>query len=403
MAQRKRKSIFILSFSNIRGDSRVLRQIQYLSQHFDVTVMGYGEPHPAWKDKENVRWLTALPLIPDSTLKGRMTRLTNRALLVSGKLYAGSYHRLYWNQLTYSDALSKALASGCDAFHANDWNALPIAVEAAKRLGARVIFDAHEYAPLEFEQDRAWRVFISPMVRYILRRYALQADATITVAPVIAERYKEEFGMNPMVVLNAPQSIEVHERKKDFNQIRLIYHGCGQKGRRIEDIIRTIALCDERYSLHFMLTGHAPEYFQELKNLGDRVAPGRLTFHEPVLPDEVAGQISAFDMGFCFIPPTSYSWLVSLPNKFFECIAASLPVCIGPSPSMVEIVRSYKLGCVAPSFEPRDIAATLNGLSAAELASMSTAATEAAKKINADVEMGKVVELYKELLGEDYL
>ncbi|MFN2492465.1 MAG: glycosyltransferase family 4 protein [Pyrinomonadaceae bacterium] len=398
--QQKRKSIFIISFSTIRGDSRVLRQIQYFSQYFDVTVMGYGEPHPMWKNKEHVRWLTALPISPDGSLRGRITRLANRALLVSGKLYSGSYHRLYWNQLAFRDALAKAVASGCDAFHANDWNALPIAVEAAKKLGGRVVFDAHEYAPLEFEQRSEWLIFLSPMIKYTLRRYALQADATITVAPAIAQRYRQEFGMNPRVVLNAPASVELSNGSKDFSQIRLIYHGCAQKGRRIEDIIETIALCDRRYSLHFMLTGDAP-YFQELKELGDNLAPGRIVFHKSVLPEDVARQISAFDVGFCFIPPTSYSWLFSLPNKFFECIAAHLPVCIGPSPSMAEIVRSYQLGCIAPTFEPRDIAATLNQLNTEQLVSMRSGAREAAREINAEVEMGKVIEIYKELLSED--
>jgi glycosyltransferase involved in cell wall biosynthesis len=403
MGQR-RKSIFIISFSNIRSDARVLRQIQYLSTRYDLTVLGHGEPHPVWKDKENVKWLTALPISPIvNGLKGKISRLKDRALIVTGKLLAGNYDRMYWSQPAFKDALSKALESGCDAFHANDWNTLPIASEAARRLGARLIFDAHEYSPVEFEEQFAWRLFFAPMIRHILREYAVRADATITVAPALAERYRQEFGLDPMVILNAPRRVEVQKKERDFKQIRLIYHGCAMRDRRIENMIRALALCDNRYSLHLMLTGHAPDYFQELKTLGDELAPGRLVFHDPVSPEQVVQQISAFDMGFCYMIADNFNYLAALPNKFFECIVAGLPICVGPSLSMAEIVKSYGLGCVAPSFEPEAFAATLNSLKTDELAAMQQHAIEASSEINADREMGKLVELYQRLLSEKKL
>lgn len=399
---RKRKSIFVLSFSTIRADSRVLRQVQYLAPHFDVTVMGYGGPHPAWEGDARIAWREALPIAAATGRSGRLDKLTNRALLAAGKLHPKAYERLYWGERAYGDALRKAVESGCDAVHANDWNALPVAAEAARQTGARLVFDAHEYAPLEFEESRAWRFLISPMIRHVLRTYAPRADQTITVAPAIAERYAREFGFNPEVVMNAPVApppADAGQRERDFSRVRLVYQGCAQNGRRIEDLIRTLALCDARYSLHLMLTGNAPDYLSELRRLGDDLAPGRVEFRPPVPPEQVVREISAFDMGFCFVPPSNYSWLVSLPNKFFECIVAGLPVCVGPSPSMAEIVNAYGLGCVSPSFEPNDFAATLNALSTAQLAGMERRAREAAGRLNADVEMGKLVGIYQGLLG----
>jgi len=380
----------------------VLRQIQYLSQHFDVTVMGYGEPHLMWRDKENVRWLTALPISPERTLKGRITRLTNRALMVVGKLYKGSYDHLYWSQPAFKDALAKALASGCNAFHANDWNTLPVAAEAARRLNARLVFDAHEYSPVEFDEQFAWRLFVAPMIRHILRKYAAQADATITVAPAIAERYRQEFPMDPIVVLNAPDSVELPRKHGNYQNVRLIHHGCAMRDRRIENTIKTLALCDRRYTLHLMLTGDpAHEYFAELKNYSVSLAPGRVFFHDPVAPEKVVEQISAFDMGFCYMIPDNFNYRAALPNKFFECIAAGLPICVGPSLSMARIVVQYGLGCVAPSFEPQDIASTLNQLTTEDFAGMQLGALKAAEEINAEKEMGKLVSLYQRLLAEE--
>ena len=394
-----KKSICIISFSRIDADARVLRQIRFLSRDYEIAVIGYGDAPPAGHDGSPVRWLPTT--YAPAGAGGVAAKLRRRALLLGGRLRPANYDDWYWGQPQYRDALEKALASGCDAFHANDWNTLPVAAEAARRLNARLVFDAHEYAPLEFENRWAWRLAYSAMITHMLRRYAPQADATITVAPAIAERYRREFQLAPMVVLNAPDSVQLPETKTagvDFNNIRLIHHGAAIPDRRLEVMIRALALCDQRYTLHFMLTRNNAAYVRHLERLAEELAPGRVSFNPPVEPEEIVQRVSAYDMGFCFIAPTNYNYLVCLPNKFFEYIAAALPVCIGPSPSMSEIVRSYKLGCVAPSFEPGDLAAVLNGLSGEQMLSMREAARAAAKRINAACEMGKVVELYKRLL-----
>jgi glycosyltransferase involved in cell wall biosynthesis len=88
---------------------------------------------------------------------------------------------------------------------------------------------------------------------------------------------------------------------------------------------------------------------------------------------------------------------VSLPNKFFDYVMAGLAVCIGPSPSMVEMVNKYGFGCVAPSFDPKDFAKLLNGLTLEQLSRMRASSRKAAKELNAEKEMAKLFELYKKL------
>lgn len=401
--QKKRKSVCIISFSPVARDARVLRQIQYLSPHYDITVIGQGgQPHPEWQEMKMVRWVPVAPISLEKDLRWRFTKFTGASLLFLGKLFAASYYRWFWRQPIMKDTLAKAIASGADAFHANDWNALPIAVEAAKKLGGRVIFDDHEYAPVEFENQRTWALVYSPMIRFMLEKYAAKADVLITVAPAIAERYRQEFHLNPIVVLNTPSRIDhLPGKKVNFNDIRLIHHGGAIQARRLEVIIQALALCDRRYSLYFMLVSLTPDYPEYLKKLADELAPGRVTFLDPVAPEDVTQRISEFDMGFCYIAPTVYTYIVSLPNKFFDFIAVGLPVCIGPSPSMAEIVQSYGLGCVAASFEPEDLAATLNQLKPEQFVSMQEGARRAAQELNAEREMGKLVEVYKKLLPEE--
>ena len=397
--QKKRGAVCIISFSTVARDARVLRQIQYLSPHYDLTVIGHGEAHPAWEEMRGVTWV---PTLTDATAEGSPRRLAEKAsglfLLLAGRLYPPASFRWYWRQPIMKDALAKAVASGCDAFHANDWNTLPIAAEAARRLGGRVVFDDHEYAPLEFDNHLTWRLLYSPTIRRVVKKYAAAADAMTTVAPAIAERYRREFGLNPLVVMNAPaRSAEPPAKEIDFENIRLIHHGVAMPIRRLELMIEALALSDRRFSLYFMLTGD-PEYPNYLKKVAGELAPGRVTFLDPVPVQDVLRRISEFDVGFYNLPPVNFVHEVALPNKFFDFISAGMPVCIGPSPSMAEIVRSYGLGCVASSFEPRDVAAALNGLGPEQLAAMQEGARRAAREINAEREMGKLVEVYRRLL-----
>lgn len=397
---KKRKSICIISFSPIARDARVLRQIEYLSPHYDLSVIGEGDAHPSWG--AGVRWNPVPPILPEKPLSRLLSRLTGFSLLMAGKVHSAGYLRWYWRQPIMKDTFAKALASGCDAFHANDWNTLPIAVEAAKKLGARVVFDDHEYAPMEFDNRGRSEMMYTPMLRHLLEHYAVSADVMITVAPAIAERYRRELQLNPIVLLNAPARVEQwREKEIDFDHIRLIHHGAAIPIRRLEVMIQTLALCDRRFSLYLMLTSPDSAYVKYLKQVADELTPGRVTFLEPVPTADVIRTISNFDIGFCYIAPTIFSYLVSLPNKFFDFIAAGIPVCIGPSPSMAEIVRSYDLGCIARSFEPADVAAALNSLTPASVAGMQEGARRAALEINAEREMGKLVEIYGSLLAEE--
>ena len=131
--------------------------------------------------------------------------------------------------------------------------------------------------------------------------------------------------------------------------------------------------------------------------MAEKVAPGRVFFHEPVPPEDIVLRISEYDAGF-YILPLNYNNLVALPNKFLDFISAGLAVCIGPSPAMAEIARNYRLGVVSPTFEPEDMAVLLNSTSAGEWEAMRKNAKKAAAELNAQIEMKKLVDICVRLL-----
>ncbi len=409
-----RKSICILSFSPISSDARVLRQIKYLSPFYDITIIGYGPPHPAYEDSPGISWirLDRQDQIPSLTtaLKARTFRgirffarvanklqqARNKLLSLSGIVLPLASEAWYWKQPQYEEAWRHASANRYDAYHGNDWDALPIAAQAARKNHSALVMDLHEYAPLEYEELPLWWIK-KRFITYILKKYSPWADASITVASPIAERYRDEFGFYPTVIMNAPENIPGLHHKTESSSVRLIHHGGASRLRHPELMIKTIAQCDERYSLHFMFIHN--EYVEKLKRTAEAVAPERVFFHDPVPPELITQTISRFDVGFYMLPPTNYNNLVALPNKFFDFICAGLPVCIGPSPSMAGLVENYGFGVVCPSFSPSHMASLLNRTTKEEWAAMRMAAGKAAIGINARTEMKKLVQIYEHVLS----
>jgi len=387
-----RPTICIISFSPIARDARVLRQIEHLAPRYDLIVLGYGAPPERWRNDTRVRWLSVDP--PRSYEKQHL-----KALLIAGRIWRPSI----WYELWYWLARPRAQAFAClrhlraDLVYANEWLALPLGWRLAARWNAPLILDLHEYSPLEWEEQWQWQLFVAPVTNYCLRQYAVHADATLTVTPEIAQRYHAEFGFLPTVVLNAPEYVTVDDHAVDPQTVRLIHHGSAIRARQLERMIDTIRLCDQRYHLSFMLVGDEA-YIQYLRAYANRVAPGRVSFLEPVAPDQIVQQIALYDIGFYLLQPTNYNNSVALPNKLFDFIHAGLAVCVGPSPGMASFVHEWQCGVVAPSFDPAVVAATLNRLEIDEIQTMRRAARAAAARINASTEMAKVVALCDRLL-----
>ena len=395
MASRPR--VDILSFSPIASDARVLRQVEYLSRSYAVRVIGYGEYAPP------PEWGAEMALVSLAGDIGWRRKLRTLALLPLGRLAGGpAYESWYWGRANHRSAYKILKDSDAGILHANDWNALPVALRAAAQTGGKVVLDLHEYAPRQSEEFWHWRVFQRPMIEHFLRRYSRRAAATITVNETIAEEYARQYGFHPVVVMNAPRLAAPTEfRPTDPAAIHLIHHGAAMRDRKLEGMIQAFAAAQERFILNFMLLESNAAYVDELRTLGERLAPGRVFFHPPVKPDETVERIASFDLGFYILHPTNFNNAAALPNKFFDFIAAGLGVVIGPSPEMARLSRQYGFGAVAASFRPEDAAVTLNRLSAEDIDRMKQAARQARLELNADVEMGKLVQLYAELSSQE--
>lgn len=385
-----RRRICVISLAlPIESDPRTLRQVEYLSKQYDITLIGYGK-FPA--HLSNVIWK------PVDRSMSRVRLIYEYLLLLIGRLIPAAYQLWLKTRPRYQQALTYALEADADAYHASDWATLYVAVEATRKHSAKVVFDADEYWPQSNEMSHLWNLFFAPLIRYVLHECAPHVAMTINVSQPIAERYKAEYGLDYILVYNVPdlQTVPAHEIAPDH--IRLIHHGSAVADRQLEIMIQTMPLLDQRFTLDLMLVPSDPTYFESLKAQAKALASERITFRKTTPLAQVVQAIADCDIGFCLVAPSNYSYEMSMPNKLFEFIMAGLGVLAGPSPAMAQVVQQYGVGWVAPSFKPEDLAATLNALTVEQIQQAKTAALEAAKSLNAEQEIGKILALYQQLL-----
>ena len=377
-------TVLVISASDLGSDPRVDRQIDFLRGEHRVIAAGFGPP--AFEDVEYLE-LERVELSGPARLWTRALRLMGGVLRLHGLVQRSDPDHRRWRP-----ALELL---GADVIVVNDPGVLPLAFSVAG--GAPVVFDAHEYAPSEFETVRAWRLLERPRVRWTCRRYLPRVAGMMSVSRGIADRYERDFGVPSVVVTNASRFEDLAPSEVG-DPIRIVHYGWPDPQRRLEDTLTAMELLDEHYSLDLLLAGQGPSgYLDELR----RRAAGdpRIRFLDPVPMRELSRFANAYDIGVFLLPPQHVNQEYALPNKFFEYIQGRIVPAIGPSPEMARIVREWDCGIVADDYTPAAFAAAIAGTSRARLAELKENVARAAGELCAERNRGIVLDVVARALS----
>lgn len=366
------KTVLIISFSVIRSDPRVMRQVRLLESGYDLTVAGFGARPDA-----NVRFVEVVK--PRASL----VRKATWAL----KLLVGAFESYYWSQFHVKAAAGLLHDAAPDVIIANDLSALPLALKLAK--GKPVIYDAHEYSPGEYEDRFLWRLLFGRYNHAFCQKYLPRAASMLTVCQGIADEYAQHYGVRPKVVHNAPANQRLSPSPVRDDAIRMIHHGVASSARHLEVMIEMMGLLDHRFTLDLMLIEVEPGYMTFLRQKARNDV--RIRFVAPVPMPQICRTINEYDVGLYLLPPDNFNHRHALPNKFFEFVQACLAVAIGPSPEMAALARKYECGVVAESFDPQALADVLSGLDAGKLRALKEASHRAAQSLCFEQE-GQIIE-----------
>ena len=313
------------------------------------------------------------------------------------RLKAGHFEAVYRSDESVRKAAEALRGHGYALIVANDIDTLPVAL--MYRGGAKVLYDAHEFAPQQFGRWSLWGFFIQEYKTNLCRTSIRQADAMTTVGPEIADEFARSFGVQPAVVLNAPHYYGSPYVPRSGDTIRMVHHGAALRARRLEIMIDAIARLDDRFRLDFILIPNSTGYLRELKKRAS--SNPRVRFLSPVEPMDIVEGLSCYDVGLYSLPPYSFNARFALPNKFFDFIQARLCLAIGPSPEMKRIVEQHGCGVVAKDFTAQALAEKLRVLDRQSVEAYRRSSDAAAAEFCYERSAEVLLDTARELLGPD--
>lgn len=366
------KKLLIICFNNIKIDARVTRQINFVKDDYSVTVLCY-DAH-AGGDFELYR-----------VTKTNLTFL--RKAFSSFFLLTGLFTLAYRILYSYQRHIPILKNRNFNLIIANDAEALPLAFSIAGNQ-SKVYFDAHEYAPRQFEDRLYWRIFFQRFYTFFCKKYIPRVGGMCTVNQGIADEYEKNFGIKPVIITNASDYFDIAPKQKENFPIKLVHHGIFTLSRQPELMIDLMKMLDDRFTLDliYLVPGTASSktknYFEEFKIKA--LETGKIKILPPLKSSQIVPFIhDRYDLGVILIPPINFNYENGLPNKLFDCIQARMGMAVGPLREIAAITNKYSIGVVSNAFTAESLAVELNKLSLDDISRFKKNAHLAAGEMNA--------------------
>jgi glycosyltransferase involved in cell wall biosynthesis len=217
-----------------------------------------------------------------------------------------------------------------DLYIAHNLGSLPVAIDAAHRIGARVGFDAEDFhsGQLSPDRDRA----LHALTQAVERRSLPRCDYVTAAAPLIADAYASLCDIvTPGVVLNVfpKRHRPAAERTRRDGPVRLYWFSQTiGPDRGLEDVVAALALL-RRPDVELHLRGRWQDgYETRLRRVAADagVKSERIVVHGPAAQDAMVALASDMDIGLALEPPVSHNNDILWSNKVFTYLLGGTPV-----------------------------------------------------------------------------
>lgn len=367
------KRVLIICFTNLKNDARVMRQIDFLKDQYQLTVAAFD----AYPDEKY------------EFFKLEKTKLTFiRKSICSFFLLFRFNNIAFWLLHNYEKYLPELKAKDFQLIVANDIETLPLAYQITGSQ-TKVFFDAHEYAPRQFEDRLYWRIFFKRFNMDICRKYIPKVQGMSTINGGLAREYETHFGLKPIIITNASKYYDLTPTLLSNYPIRLVHHGIFTISRSPEIMIELLSLLDDRFTLDLIYllpetaSPKTKEYFEAFKVKA--MQTGKIKILPALKSDQITTTLNAhYDMGIILVPPVNFNYENGLPNKLYDCIQARLAMAVGPLREIANITNQFNIGVVSEDFTAQGMAHALRKLTLEDINQFKENSNDAASKLSAD-------------------
>lgn len=324
--------ILHLSHTDIRYDSRILKQLRVLNKDYSVLAIGIDSVEGEKREKS------------EENFEIKSIKLQSKKIKILPRLIK---HLLNFIELNLK-LIKYIYQVKPKVIHCHDTTVLPIVGILSIFLDFKLIYDAHE---LESNRNGQGKID-SLLVLFTEKVFWDRVDALISVSESILEWYAHNLGdKKSVLILNSPELRSYRQKPQEkYNYLRekfkipqnskiFIYLGIIGRGRSIENYLKVFGDPKINSNIVFMGYGELTSTVIEYSNNHSNIH-----YHLPVKHNEVVESILDADYGLCIIPNVSLSDYYCLPNKLFEYAFSGLNILGSNFPEIEKIIKEYNLG-----------------------------------------------------------
>lgn len=336
--------ICMLVTNSLKKDPRVQREAETAyAAGFDVTVIGCDDSN---YDEEFINsrpynvWIYRLDMKYRASLKRDWMKLMRMWLPI---------YNLY----------KKCLELKPDVIHANDFDTLPAAFFAAKRLKCAVVYDSHEI--YSGQPQLVGRKIIKRAIEKIEGYMIKRVDEVLSVSNAAAEVLSDMYGIaTPTVITNTSFKVESAQLPEKNDGFEVVYQGIMSAHRGYEEFVQSASLVDE--NIRMIIRGFGPIEKKLRETVKANGLEDKVKFAEPVEVKELIPMAARSCVGVVLTVPVSDNFKYTVSNKIFEYVQARIPVILSDVPEHRYINDKYNIGIVVDEVTPEKIAEAINTL-----------------------------------------
>ena len=257
---------------------------------------------------------------------------------------------------TTKKVLAKAVELDSDVYHLHDPELIPIGLKL-KKMGKRVIFDAHEDLPRQVMAKHYLNGLTKKILSFSIAKaevFALKKfDMVVGATPIIRDKFLTH-GITSVNINNFPILDELIEIEPSFDTPTICYIGLLYETRGVREIVQAI----ENLDVKLIIAG---KFFDKTFEDEMKALKGweKVDFRGFVGRDEVKTILEESVAGLVTLHPTP-SYIEAYPVKMFEYMSAGIAVIASDFELYKEFVEESQSGLTVNPLDVVEISEAIN-------------------------------------------